>query len=142
MIETRTETSVVAVKSTFDMATIADVLTADSDSAGDRILALDEYHTDYSMTRDCSVIFAGSKIHRYSCKDPWKYTEQKELEGSFDHRKATLPFYETWVIGQVHDATSFSKYRIFDSNVGCFLVCRALLIRILRRKHATAMLCL
>jgi hypothetical protein len=102
------------------MATIADVLTAESDSAGDRVLALDEYLTDYSMTRDRSVISAGYKIDRYSCKDPWKYAEKKELERYFDHRKSTLPFYDTWVIGQVHDTTWYSKYRIFDSNVGWF----------------------
>jgi hypothetical protein len=51
------------------MASIADVL-GESDADGDRVLALDEYRRDYSMTRDDSVVCDGETIHRYSCKDP------------------------------------------------------------------------
>ncbi|KAJ7829354.1 hypothetical protein B0H13DRAFT_2679887 [Mycena leptocephala] len=106
------------------MATISDVLTTDSDSTGERVLGLDRYNIDFSMTRDCSEVLAEETIHRFSCKDPWKHAEMKAAHGKYNPRKITLPLYDTWIVGQIHETRAFVNYRIFDRSElrNCFVV--------------------
>lgn len=100
------------------MATVGDVLTSDSDSTGQRVLALDEYHAHYAMTRDNSVKFAYGTVSRFSCKDCFGYEELKSANTeSCGKRKILLPQYRTWVVGQVRSIEKVSRHRILPDTV-------------------------
>ncbi|KAJ6615552.1 hypothetical protein B0H10DRAFT_1949740 [Mycena sp. CBHHK59/15] len=70
------------------MTTIANVLTEDTDSRGDRVLALEEYKVHYNMTRDTSLRTKSEWVHRFSCKD----------------------VFMTWIVGQIHASAISRNY--------------------------------
>ncbi|KAJ7107672.1 hypothetical protein C8R43DRAFT_963105 [Mycena crocata] len=92
------------------MAAISDVLTADSDSIGRRVLALDMYAVDYRMTRDNSVVVDGCVVHQFSCKDAFMLIAS--LEDSTRTRRALVCRYQPWIVGQVHSVICRSVHRI------------------------------
>jgi hypothetical protein len=102
---------------------IADVLSSDSDSTGQCVLALDQYETDYSMIRDCSTLLLdGTRLDRYSCKDPWKCAAmQDDMDREFSSRKRYIPFYDTWIAGQVHEVWPAYRHRVLHDSV-CMIV--------------------
>ncbi|KAJ6600820.1 hypothetical protein B0H10DRAFT_2214822 [Mycena sp. CBHHK59/15] len=91
------------------MTTIANVLTEDTDSRGDRVLALEEYKVHYNMTRDTSLRTKSEWVHRFSCKDVFMVP----VEVGDHHlavRREKLPMYQTWIVGQIHASAISRNY--------------------------------
>lgn len=96
---------------------VADVLTADSDYMGRRVLALEDYGIHYALTRDRSVeLDDAGTFHVFSCKDISQYNELQ-----MDHpvyRRLEVPVYETWIVGQVYSTLKSDGLRMAsDTNV-------------------------
>ncbi|KAJ7486239.1 hypothetical protein B0H11DRAFT_2231151 [Mycena galericulata] len=92
------------------MIAIADVLAADSDFTGVRILGLEEYGVHYAMTRDRSALVEGQSFQVFSCKDLFKFRALRTCAPRY--KQVFLPSYETWIIGQVHALDKLDGRRV------------------------------